>query len=324
MESLRVYADLALPPDALELLRSGTAGHTLVFPAKPIASVLAKAEPDPQFATVDVAFGQPDTAAIAEAAQLRWIHVSSAGITRYDTPEFRRLAAGRGLALSNSSGVYAEACAVHALSFLLAQARKLPLGLRTRTADGTTPWHALRAASGTLRDETVLLVGYGAIAKRLAELLLPFGVKLIAHRRQPRGDEGLTVVTEGGLPTALANADHVVNILPESPATRRFFDAARFAQLKPGAAFYNLGRGATVDQDALIESLRANQVGAAWLDVTTPEPLPDSHPLWAEPNCFITPHVAGGHTGEASTLVRHFLKNFKRFVRGEPLVDRVL
>jgi phosphoglycerate dehydrogenase-like enzyme len=324
MESLRIYADLALPPDALELLRAGTAGHTLVFPAKPIASVLAKGEPDPQFATIDVAFGQPDTAAIADAPKLRWVHVSSAGITRYDTPEFRALAEKRGLPVSNSSGVYDEACAVHALAFMLAHARKIPLGLRTRITSSDPKWQALRDASGTLRDESVLLLGFGAIAKRLAELLRPFGVKPVAFRRQPRGDEGMPVVTEANLPTALAEADHVVNILPESPATRRFFDAARFAQLKPGAAFYNIGRGATVDQDALLAALRSGHVGAAWLDVTDPEPLPDSHPLWAEPNCFITPHVAGGHTGEACTLVRHFLRNLERFTRGEALVDRVM
>ena len=76
--------------------------------------------------------------------------------------------------------------------------------------------------------------------------------------------------------------------------------------------------------DALLEALRSGQIGAAWLDVTEPEPLPDEHSLRAEPNCFITPHVAGGHAGETKTLVRHFLTNFKRFVRGEPLLDRVM
>ena len=324
MESLRIYADLALPPDALELLRAGTAGHTLVFPAKPITSVLAKGEPDPQFATVDVAFGQPDVQSVAEAARLRWIHVSSAGITRYDTAEFRALVAGRGIAVSNSSGVYDEACAVHALSFMLAHARKIPLGLRTRVSNADPKWQALRDASSTLRGETVLLLGFGAIAKRLAELLRPFGVKLVAFRRRPRGDEGMPVVTEAGLRAALAEADHVVNILPESAATRRFFDGARFAQLKPGAVFYNIGRGATVDQDALLGALRSGHIGAAWLDVTDPEPLPDPHPLWAEPNCFITPHVAGGHSGEACTLVRHFLENLGRFTRGAALMDRVV
>ena len=94
--------------------------------------------------------------------------------------------------------------------------------------------------------------------------------------------------------------------------------------MKPGATFYNLGRGATVHQDALLAGLRSGRLGAAWLDVTEPEPLPDGHPLWAEPNCHITPHVAGGHTGEAKTLVRHFLKNLERFTRNEPLLDRVM
>lgn len=312
-----------MPPDARELLCAGTAGHELIFPAKPV-SVLGKAERDPRFATVDVAFGQPDTEAVAEAPRLRWLQVSSAGITRYDTPEFRALVASRGLAVSNSSGVYDEACAVHALSFLLAQTRQLPRGLHTRTANGTSEWHALRAVSGTLRGETVLLVGFGSIARRLVELLRPFGVNLLAHRRQARGDEGVPVVTEAGLPAALGQADHVVNILPESAETRRFFDSDRFAAMKRGATFYNIGRGATVDQDALLAALRSGQVGAAWLDVTEPEPLPDGHPLWSEPNCFLTPHVAGGHTGEAGTLVRHFLENLGRFVRGEPLRDRVM
>ena len=136
MDSLRIYVDLAMPPDALDLLRAGTSRHTLVFPAKPVTSVLSKGEPDPQFATVDVAFGQPDLESIRGAQRLLWVQVSSAGITRYDSTEFRELTRARGIAVSNSSEVYNEACAVHALSFMLAQARQLPLGLRTRAARG--------------------------------------------------------------------------------------------------------------------------------------------------------------------------------------------
>ncbi len=324
MKKLRVYVDFATPPDVLEMLQTGTDGHQLVFPPTPVSSVLAKADPDPAFATVDVAFGQPDTQAVQEASRLKWIHVSSSGITRYDNPEFRALAAGRKILVSNSAGVYDEACAVHVLSFMLAQARKLPRALKTRTAGGTNTWHALRSASSTLNGDTVLIVGYGAIGKRLAQFLRPLGVKLIAYRRKPRGDEGLPVITGDQLQPALAEADHIVNILPESGETRRFFDRARFSSFKPGAIFYNIGRGATVDQDALLEALRSRRLGAAWLDVTDPEPLPDGHPLWAEPNCFITPHVAGGHTDETKALVRHFLTNLDRFVRGESLVDRVM
>ena len=140
MNKLRIFVDLAAAPDVLELLQAGTRGHQLVFPRTPVSSVLAKAERDPQFATVDIAFGQPEPQAIAEASQLKWIHVSSSGITRYDNPQFRALMAERKIAVSNSASVYNEACAVHALSFMLAQARKLPLALKTLAASGTKAW----------------------------------------------------------------------------------------------------------------------------------------------------------------------------------------
>lgn len=324
MDKLRVFVDFVVTPEVWELLREGTKGHELVFPKTPITSVLAKAERDPQFATADIAFGQPEPQAIAEADRLKWIHISTSGITRYDNPQFRALMAERKIPLSNSASVYNEACAVHALSFMTAQARRLPQALKSHAASGTKEWHQLRGSCNTLRGETVLILGYGAIGKRLAELLHPFAAKVVAYRRKPRGDEGVPVITETQLPAALGEADHVVNIFPDSPETRGFFDTARFAMMKSGAVFYNIGRGTTVVQDALRESLRSGRIGAAWLDVTEPEPLPEEHPLRKEPNCSITPHIAGGHAGEAKTLVRHFVKNFERFVKGEPLLDRVM
>ena len=324
MNKFRIFVDFAVTPEVLELLQAGTQGHELVFPRTPVSSVLAKAERDPQFATADIAFGQPEPEAIAEAGLLKWIHISTSGITRYDNPQFRVLMAERKIPVTNSASVYNEACAVHALSFIVAQARRLPLALKTRAASGTPAWKEIRGSSGTLRGETVLILGYGAIGKRLAELLRPFDMKVMAYRRKPRGDEGVPVITEQQLAGALAEADHTVNILPDSAATRHFFDAKRFAMIKPGAIFYNIGRGSTVDQAALLAALQAGRLEAAWLDVTDPEPLAENHPLRQEPRCFITPHIAGGHAGEAGTLVRHFLDNLARFVSGKPLMDRVM
>jgi phosphoglycerate dehydrogenase-like enzyme len=324
MSRLRIFVDLAMPAEALALLREGARGHELLFPAKPITSVLAKGEPDPAFALADVAFGQPDLQAIASATRLRWIHVSSSGITRYDTPEFRAEMVARGIAVSNSAGVYQEACALHVLSFMLAQARQIPAGLASRAANGSPEWIGLREGCRVFRGQTALILGFGAIGRRLAEMLSPLGLRVLAYRRKPRGDEGIPVVSDQELPGALAAADHVINILPESVATRRYFDAARFAELKRGAIFYNIGRGATVDQTALAETLRSGQLAAAWLDVTEPEPLPGDHPLRAEPRCFITPHIAGGHHDETGSLARHFLGNLARFTAGQPLVDRVM
>jgi phosphoglycerate dehydrogenase-like enzyme len=100
--------------------------------------------------------------------------------------------------------------------------------------------------------------------------------------------------------------------------------AARLALMKPDAAFYNIGRGTTVDQAALLTALREGPLAAAYLDVTDPEPLPPTHPLWDQPNCFITPHAGGGHRGEYERLIRHFLDNLQKFEAGERLNDRIL
>ena len=179
-------------------------------------------------------------------------------------------------------------------------------------------------ANRVLTHQRVLLLGFGTIGRRLSELLRPFGCHVVAHRRQPRGDEPIDVVTADALPTALGRADHVVNLLPDNDRTRLWMNADRFAQMKPGARFYNIGRGTTVDQSALAESLRSRHLAAAWLDVTDPEPLPADHPLRLEPNCFITPHTAGGNAHEDLTLVNHFLTNFHRYLAGKPLLDTIL
>jgi len=126
------------------------------------------------------------------------------------------------------------------------------------------------------------------------------------------------------LPQALAAADHVLNLLPDNAESRHFINADRLAAMKPGANFYNIGRGATVDQTALLQALRSGRLGAAWLDVTDPEPLPADHPLRAAPNCFITPHTAGGQVKESEALVRHFVENFHRFLQGTTLSDRIM
>src|SRR5205814_10256226 len=102
------------------------------------------------------------------------------------------------------------------------------------------------------------------------------------------------------------------------------FTADRFAQMKHSAIFYNVGRGDTVDQYALWTVLETKRIAGAFLDVTTPEPLLADSPLWSAPNCFITPHIAGGRQNEMESLVRHFVMNYERYLRGEALQDRIV
>lgn len=289
----------------------------------PTDNVLAKGAPDPAMQEADVAFGQPDPEMLVTCPQLRWVQISSAGYTRYDTPATRALVAAGKLQMTNSSWVYAEPCAQHALAFILANTRQLHPAYDMQRNSHAWAHLEIRARSRLLARQTILLAGFGSIGARLAELLAPFGPAVYGLRRRRQSLANAELITLDDLPSTLAAADHAVNLLPDDPSTRRFFNAARFEQLKPGASYYNIGRGTTTDQDALLVALRSGRLAAAYLDVTEPEPLPPDHPLWSAPNCYITPHSSGGHADESERLVEHFLRNLHRFERKQPLDNQI-
>jgi phosphoglycerate dehydrogenase-like enzyme len=324
MPELQIFCDARFGGNALKLLQGGIGPNKLIFPKQAGVSVLSVAPTDPAINEADIALGQPDVKGVLNAKRLRWLHITSAGFTRYDTAEFREAAKARGLIVTNSSSVYAEACAEHVFAFMLAQARQLPLALKTRCANGTEQWNKLRFSSSCLQGQEVVILGYGTIGARLVEILTPFQMKIAAMRRQARKSEGVETVTPENVAGVLATADHVINILPDNADSVHFVSKTLLSQMKPGAIFYNIGRGTTVHQEALAESLNAGHLAAAWLDVTDPEPLPEGHPLLTAPNCFITPHTAGGHRDESETLVRHFLENLPRFIAGTSLRDRIM
>jgi len=272
-----------------------------------------------------IVFGQPDVDAVLAAPHLRWIHLSSAGYTRYDVDSFHAAMRARGTMVTTSSSVYADPCAQHVLGLMLAGARQLAESVVTQQTDHAWNQRVRRNASALLTGQRAVLLGFGAIGQRLATLLAPFGMAITALRRSRSSDKSnVQLIQPGELDTALAQADHVIDLLPENQSTIAFASASRFAAMKRGARFYNIGRGATVDQAALIAALTSGGLSAAFLDVMTPEPLPADHPLWTTPNCWITPHTAGGHANETERLVAHFVENVDRFRAGESLQDRVL
>lgn len=324
--NLTLWTNHELTPSARTLLQTELTkrGARLIQSTGSSRSVLAQSASDPALAEADVVYGQPDLGDILNSKRLKWVALSTAGYTRYDREDFRGAMKQRGTPVTNASDVFANPCAEHVLAQMLALARNLPAQLRNQ--DGVREWRYLedRFTSTSLTGQTVLLLGFGAIGHRLAELLAPFHTRVIAYRRTPRGDEKIEIVTDAGLSAALAAADQVVNILPDSPATRNFMTTDRFKQMKHGARFYNVGRGTTVDQLALMSALESGQLGAAYLDVMEPEPLPPEHPLWTTKNCFVTCHNAGGTGDQDEKLVRHLLENLRRFQAGQPLVDRVI
>lgn len=322
-QPLTIWCNAHLPSDLEQLLQRETADHHLLL-AQQRQHNLTVGGRDPQLKEADVAFGQPTVPDVLDSPRLKWVHITSAGYTRYDTDDFRQACRERGLILTNSSAVFDEPCAQHAAAFLYAHARQLLWTTREQLT--TRSWHsgAIRESCLLLGGQRVLIYGYGAIARRLVELLAPLQLDIIGVRRKPSGDEAITTITPREADALLGEADVIVNLLPANDASERFFGAERLSRVKRGAIFMNIGRGTTIDQDALLRGLEADALGAAYLDVTDPEPLPPEHPLWRHPRCLITPHTAGGHDTEHRRLLQHFLDNLERYQRGQAMGNRVI
>jgi len=324
MNKLKIWCNAHLPEDLAKHLEESVAPHQLIWSSSLHKSNLASSGSDPQALSADIIYGQPAPEDLISSTTLKWVHLTTAGYTRYDNDAVRNALRSRSAILTNSSTVFADPCAEHILAFMLAQARLLPpMFVNDATMHGW-PYLETRGGSRLLRCQSALLVGFGAIARRLVELLKPFEMKLSAMRRKVVGDEPIRTVTTADLSDVLGEHDHVINILPAAPGTTKLFDGKTFSRMKRGAIFYNVGRGDTVDQDALCDALESKHIAAAYLDVTSPEPLSPEHRLWHVPNCWITPHTAGGHDREVQVNVAHFLDNLRRYLNGRHLKDRVM
>lgn len=259
---------------------------------------------------------------LARAKRLEWIHNAGAGVEGIlRMPGFRE----RDITLTNSSGVSAPNMAEHAMAMMLAFARRLPWLQRSQEARA---WREDNALAGIfeLTGQTVVIVGMGAIGQELARRAHAFDTHVIGVRRHvsddlPAGVDEEVAIEE--LNAALARADHVVDTLPATPSTQGFFDATRFASMKPGAYFYNLGRGTTVEQDDLIAALESGHLAGAGLDVTDPEPLPVDSTLWAMENVIITGHTSGRSPRQPERLAALVRENVRRYVAGEDLLNVV-
>lgn len=322
--ALTIWCNGKFSDVATRRLIEGTRNHRLIWAADASASVLTAGKPDPALAQADVAFGQPDVGQCLELPRLRWVEVTTAGYTRFDTPEFLEAFRERGSVFTNMSSVFAEPCAQHVLAMMLALSRELLPSHRDQLTDHRWEYFQRRYDSQLLAGQTVLLLSFGGIARRLVEMLAPFRMKIYALRRRTYSESGVHIIAEEKLSAVLPHVDHLVNILPENDATRNYVNGRRLSWLKPGARFYNIGRGTTVDQRALQEALESGRLGAAYLDVTDPEPLPPEHPLWTAPRCYITPHTAGGRRDQDDAIAEHFLANLAAFERGEAMADRVV
>ncbi|HEX4404478.1 MAG TPA: NAD(P)-dependent oxidoreductase, partial [Polyangia bacterium] len=214
MEPLVIWSNAKLDDAARAALTEGTRAHRLVF-ASPVAPA-GSAAADVALAEADVAFGQPAPAQLLVTPRLRFIQLNSAGYGPYDRDDLRRALAVRGARLTKSSLVYDEPCAEHVLAFMLARARGLDTAFANALGAHAWPQQEIRARARRLDGQSVVLVGFGSIARRLVELLAPFRMKITGVRRRVAGDEPVPTFVWGTAEAAaaLAAADHVVDLLP--------------------------------------------------------------------------------------------------------------
>jgi phosphoglycerate dehydrogenase-like enzyme len=168
-----------------------------------------------------------------------------------------------------------------------------------------------------LYEKTAVVVGIGVSGIAIGELLSAFGMHVIGVSRTPREIDGFaSVMPTDRLIEAAAKADYLINVLPGSPENIGLFTADVFAAMKPTARFVNIGRGETVDQDALIDALRGKRIAGAALDVFATRPLPPESPLWDMPNVVITPHIGGYVVEYEDYAMPIVIENMRHFLAG--------
>lgn len=250
------------------------------------------------------------------ATSLRWIHWCGAGVDAILFPALAR----SDVMLTNARGVFDRAMAEYVLGLMLAFAKAIP---ETMAAQARAEWHY--RLTERIEGSRVLVVGVGSIGRTIARLLCAAGLRVegVGRTERPHDPDFEAVHAISALDRLLPTADYVVSVLPLTTQTRDRFSTAQFKAMKSQARFINLGRGATVDEQALIGALEAGEIAGAALDVFRTEPLPSTDALWSAPNLIVSPHMSGDFVGYKSVVAAQFIDNFKRFKRGEPLCNVV-
>jgi phosphoglycerate dehydrogenase-like enzyme len=230
------------------------------------------------------------------------------------------------VAITSGRSLHDGPVAEHALALVLAAVRRLDVLLESQKA---ATWnqtynaeqsHPATEQLYTLDGAKVTIWGFGSIAGRLAPLLAALGATVTGVANSKGERYGFPVVSTDELPEVLGTTDVLISILPATPDTTDALNEEILRSLPARAVFVNVGRGATVDEDALLAALTEGSLRAAALDVTKVEPLPADSKLWAAPNLIITPHVAGNRPKGSSRLV---IENISALKEGKPLTNQV-
>jgi cyclase len=283
----------------------------------------------------DALIGRIDRDLVRRGKRLRWVHSISAGVENYvgigsgETPGIAELVESP-IILTNGRRCYGVNIADQVFAFLLNFTRQVKASIEGKAASGGEGSRWSRTdpeprQEVELRGRTMLIVGAGGIGVEVARRAEAFGMRVLAVdptvEAPPPGVAVLRRPPE--LKSLLPQADVLVLACPLTQKTRGLIGKEELGLLPPGAYLINVARGRVVDHEALAEALKSGRLAGAGLDVTEPEPLPDSSPLWQMENVIITPHNAGQSDGSRRRIFLLVRENIRRFVKGEPLLNVV-
>jgi len=302
-------------PQLLSTLQSAAPGVELIPAANQAEAVRLAAE-------ADAVIGFCSEEVLAAGPRIRWVQVFWAGVEDcVSVPALRE----RAVLLTNMQRVAGPVMAEHVVAMMLAFARGLQFFIPERAAGRWTDEPPSSVRMVTIEGKTVLVVGLGGIGTEVARRAHALGMRVTATRAS--GREGPDFVSYVGLPDELhklaADADFIVNTTPLTPQTTGIFNAKFFAAAKPGAYFFNVGRGGSVVEADLVAALESGRIAGAGLDVTDPEPLPATSALWKMQNVIITPHVSSDSELGLDARVALIRENLRRYVTGERMLSEV-
>ncbi|QGY79658.1 D-2-hydroxyacid dehydrogenase [Sphingorhabdus lacus] len=255
-------------------------------------------------------YDKADMAAVIGAAtQMKWLNSIYAGVDGMPLAQLKK----QGCMVTNGAGINAITIAEYVVMGMLTVAKGYRDVVR---AQERHEWLQDSPGKVELYGSKALLLGYGAIGKLIEERLRPFGVDVTIVRRTP----GPTSLAPDAWRARLGEFDWVILAVPATAETDDMIGADELAAMKQSAVLINIARGSVVEQNALVKALQDKQIAAAFLDVTTPEPLPADHILWTLDNAHVTMHLSG--RAQDKMFLRsatRFFENLERYRKGEKL-----
>ena len=255
---------------------------------------------------------------LARAPKLEWIQTRSAGLDSLLFPELIESP----VCLTNGSGTFSESLGEFVIAGALYWAKDMPRMLKSKAEKR---WDVFNVSE--LSTQTLGIVGYGDIGRAIARRAKPFGMRVLALRRDPSpraGDEHVDkVYATKDIHTMLPECDYVAVAAPLTPSTKHLMSTAEFNVMKSSAIIMNVGRGPVIDEAAMTEALRAKRIRGAALDVFEVEPLPGNSPLWEMDNVLISAHTADHTKDWLNDAINFFLAQLDRYRKQEPLKNIV-